>query len=489
MITAVLVVYLAVVLLVGMLGHRLFRGTGEDYFVASRTIGPLILLPALFGTHMTAFTLLGASDEAYAGGIRVFALMGSSSAVLIPFLLLYVGRRTWALGKRHGYLTQVEYIRHRYQSSGLGLALFAILVLLLLPYVLIGVMGAGDALHVITGGAGRGLPAWLGRAIVCLAVFAYVSYGGMRSTAWVNAFQTAVFMMVGAVSFWVITGEHGGVGSVMGSIQASRPELLTLGRSSQDMLRSLSFLLLPCSSGMFPHLFSHWLSARSETAFRLPIVLYPVCIAVVWFPSVVMGLTGRLSFPEPPAGPVLPALILEHSGGLLAGLLGAGVLAAIMSSLDSQTLAAGTMFTNDIVRHYGFRERFSERRQVLVGRLFVLLLLVAAFALSQVTTKSIFAMGVWSLTGYTGLLPIVLAALYWRRSTKWGVAASILVTAVLWSWFYLDSLGSVGLYTVGGTGLLPVGVILPASAAALIAVSLVTTPPRDIPEPHATAAR
>jgi SSS family solute:Na+ symporter len=471
--------YLLVVIAVGVLGHRLFRGTGEDYFVASRTIGPVVLLLTLFGTHMTAFSLLGASDEAYRGGVAVFALMASSSAIQIPFLFYFVGTRVWRVGKRNGHLTQVEFIRDRYGSDWLGLMLFVVVVLLLLPYVLIGVMGGGDALHVLTGGPGQGVPPWVGSLLVCAVIFTYVAYGGMRSTAWVNAFQTSVFMVVGAVAFVVITSRQGGVGDVMGRLAVIEPEMLQMGSGRPAILRSLSFLLLPCSAGVFPHIFSHWFSARSAGAFRLPVVLYPLCIAIVWFPGVVLGMTARVVFPEPPGGPVLPALFLDQTGGLLAGLLGAGVLAAIMSSLDSQTLAAGTMFTRDIIRHFGFHDRLSERGQVLSGRLFVLLLLGAAFALSQVTSKSIFSLGVWSLTGFAALLPVVFAALFWRRSTKYGAGASILTVTGLWAWFYVDSLGSAGPYSVGGSGLMPVAVILPAAAVVLVVVSLLTRPPGE----------
>ena len=63
MTVAVIVVYLGLVLLVGLLSHRLFRGTGEDYFLATRTIGPFMLLVSLFGTHMTAFSLPGMVRE------------------------------------------------------------------------------------------------------------------------------------------------------------------------------------------------------------------------------------------------------------------------------------------------------------------------------------------------------------------------------------------------------------------------------------------
>ena len=93
---AVIVAYLAVVLGIGLASHRLFRGTGEDYFLATRSIGPFLLLMSLFGTHMTAFSMLGASAEAYRTGIGVFALMASSSALVAPVVFYFIGTRLWA---------------------------------------------------------------------------------------------------------------------------------------------------------------------------------------------------------------------------------------------------------------------------------------------------------------------------------------------------------------------------------------------------------
>ena len=177
---AIIIVYLALVLLVGMISHRLFRGTGEDYFLATRSIGPFILLMSLFGTHMTAFSMLGASGEAYRTGIGVFSLMASSSAIVVPVVFYFVGLRLWALGKRRGYLTQVQYFRERWDSDGLGLLLFVVLVALVIPYLLIGVMGGGLTLERITGGR---IPAWLGSLVVCAVVMSYVTYGGLRGTA------------------------------------------------------------------------------------------------------------------------------------------------------------------------------------------------------------------------------------------------------------------------------------------------------------------
>jgi len=228
---ATICVYLALVLLVGFLGHRLFRGTGEDYFLASRTIGSFVLLMTLFGTNMTAFTILGASGEAYRSGIEVFLLMGSSSAIVIPFVFYFVGTRLWWLGKRHGFLTQAQFLRARYQSGALGLAFFVVAITLLLPYILIGIKGGGDVLTALTGGSESGLPSWVGSVFMCAVIFSYVTYGGMRSTAWANTLQTIVFMSVGALAFFVILVKYGGLGQAMARVATTHHELLSVEKN------------------------------------------------------------------------------------------------------------------------------------------------------------------------------------------------------------------------------------------------------------------
>lgn len=475
MITLVIFIYLALVLFIGTMSHRLFRGTGEDYFVASRTIGPFILLMSLFGTHMTAFAILGASGEAYHVGIGVFGLMASGGALVIPTVFFFVGTRLWAVGKRHGYITQVQFFRDRWESSTLGLLLFVVLTGLMIPYLLIGVMGAGITLNSMTSGE---IPTWAGALLVCLVIFLYVSYGGMRGTAWVNTFQTSIFMILGAVTFFVIVRELGGLANVMEQISENHPELLVRGEKIK-FWKMTTYLCLPLSVGMFPHMFMHWLSAKSARTFKYPIIFYPLCLAVVWVPSVLLGVMGSIDFAGlqgPAANSVLIDMVAKYAPGVLGGLLAAGVFAAIMSSLDSQSLSLGTMFTQDIVKYYGYGNKISERQQVLFGRVFVLLILGITFVLSQVADRSIFKLAIWSFSGFAALFPIVVAALFWKRSTATGAIASVLTVAVLWIYFFVTGSEIPG-YTVSGSGVMPVAVILLASIAAMIGGSLLSKPP------------
>ena len=475
MILTILAIYVALVLIIGLWSHKLFRGTGEDFFVATRTIGPFVLLMSLFGTNMTAFALLGASGEAYQKGIGVFGLMASSSALVIPIVFYFVGTRLWSLGKRHGYVTQAQYFRERWDSGFVGLLLFVVLVILLVPYVLIGMMAGGITVNMVTDGQ---VPVWVGNLVICLVVFVYVYYGGMRGTAWVNTFQTIVFMMFGALTLFVVVHKLGGLEAAMSRVATQHPELL-IRAGKIGRVETLSYMCIPLSVGMFPHLFIHWLTAQRAAYFRYTISLYPVCIAFVWVPSVLLGVLAAAEFPglSPAASStVILKLITLHAPGILAGLLAAGVFSTCMNSLDSQVLSLGTMFTHDIVRHYGFHDRMTEKQELIVGRIFVSGILIVTFVLSLVTTTSIFRLGIWSFTGFAALLPVVIAALFWRRSTGQGAIASIVTVAALWIYFFIDARNTPD-YSVGQTGLLPVAVILAASGFAMILVSLMTQPP------------
>lgn len=472
----VILLAMAVMIGLGLWSHKLFRGTGEDYFVATRTLGPFVLLMSLFGTHMTAFSLLGASSEAYRTGIGVFSLMASSTAIVLPAVIYFVALPMWAAGKRLGLVTQVEYFRSRWDSEAVGLLLLVMVIVLLVPYLLIGVISGGLTLHQITGGE---VPRWVGGLLSTAVVLIYVTYGGLRGTSWANTFQTLVLLTLGGATAFFIVSDLGGVGPALDKVSATHPQLL-VREGSIAPLTLLSYTLIPLSAGMFPHLFMFWLSARKVDSFKLTMVSYPICLALVWLPSVLLGVLGRASFPDltgPETSGVLLRLIAHHAPERLAELFAAGLFVAVMSSLDSQVLCLGTLFTRDVVRRSGFGQKMSEQREILVGRVFIVAILVVVFLWSLVAKPAIFSIAVWSFTGFAALFPLAIAAIYWRRSTKVGAIAAILSVAVLWVAFYLDGAAASG-YTVGGSGILPVAVMIAVSIVALVVGSLLSRPPR-----------
>lgn len=523
----VLAVYMAMLLAVGLLSSRVFRGTASDYFVASRGIGPFVLLMSVFGTTMTSFAIIGSSAEAFTAGVGVYGKMVSWSGIFHSVVFFLIGIRLWSFGKRYGYTTQVQFFRDRFESDKLGLLLFPALVGLVVPYVLMGLIGAAEVIERITQGAfpelfaatEGGLPFWLGGAIVSIVVLMYVFVGGVRGAAWANTVQTLLFVVLGIVTFAVIADRLGGPAAATQRVAEYNPAHLKLHADEADQrvydqrlaefeagqspikprkphhippAVFFTYIFIPLSVAMFPHLFQHWLTARSARTFRLTVVMHPILMMLTWLPCVLIGVWATSALiPEtgeaviPPdfarANGVLPLMVNELAPTIVGGLLVAGVLAAIMSSLDSQFVCLGSMFTNDIVNHYIEKDRLSDRALVAIGRVFIVLIVVATYLLSlRLHDASVFRLGVWCFTGFASLAPLVFAALYWKRTTKAGAYACVITAAAVGLALFAQAYRQTGLakqseYLVWG--MMPVAVNIAASTLALVVVSLLTRPP------------
>lgn len=486
---AVVGVYLALLIGLGFVTKRLFRGTSADYFVAGRSIGGFLLLMSVFGTTMTAFALVGSTGKAYDLGIGVYGLMASSSGIVHSLVFFLVGMRLWAVGKRYGYVTQIQYFRERFQSNALGWLLFPILVGLVIPYLLIGLLGAGVVVRGVTRGmfpeafasTAGGVPPWITGIVVSGVVLFYIFFGGLRGAAWANAFQTIVFMAMGLVAFLLISKELGGVRAASAAALESTPEHLAR-EGKIGHLQFLTYGLVPLSVGMFPHLFQHWLTARSAKTFRLSVVCHPIFIGIVWVPCILIGVWAvGMDLNVPSSNAVLPRMVAQLvPDPIVAGLLTAGILAAIMSSLDSQFVCLGTMFTHDVVVHTFGEERFSDAQKVLMGRCFIVAIVAITYLLTFFPPPHIFDLAVWCFSGFAALFPLVFASLYWKRVTRAGAIASVLAMAASWGWLFYVGLiqrpeGELNDYLIGG--MMPVTIIFAVSAATLVLVSLATRPP------------
>jgi SSS family solute:Na+ symporter len=526
----VVFIYLAVVLYIGIFAFRKAKGKeeAEDYFLAGRSLGPVVFLLSLFGTNMTAFAILGSSGHAFSNGIVTYGLMASSSGLIIPLTLLFIGTRVWALGKRFGFMTPVQMFRDRWECAHIGTVITAVQTALLVPYIIIGVIGGGTTLNAISGGF---VPYWFGGAVVALVVMGYVFFGGMRGTSWVNTFQTILFMLFGTIAVIIIGSSMGGFKSAVAALQASPATAALLTRERVSPLYFFSYTFIPLSSIAFPHIAIFCLTARKMSQFKKTVVLYPICILAVWLPAVFLGVTANRMMDSPDIRTKIEARrtlatqgkqmepeqrdeLRERSNGddvllimlkryaplWLAGILGAGIMAAVMAS-DSQILALSTMFTEDIFAFYGGRRRFGERVQVQTGRLFIVVITIFAYLVALRAPESIFELAIqYAFSGYAALAPLLVAALFWRGSTKWGALASTvwaalaviavavfqarvpapapggtIVCATLGGWEVLTR-------TPGGTaifGFMPVVPMVIVSALLMIFVSLATRKPGE----------
>ncbi|CAN5562850.1 sodium:solute symporter family protein [soil metagenome] len=535
MIPAIVVfVYLATVLYIGIFAFRKAKGRekAEDYFLASRSLGPFVFLFSLFGTNMTAFAILGSSGHAFTNGIVTFGLMASSSGLVIPLTIFLIGTRVWALGKKYGFMTPVQMFRDRWECGHIGTVIFIVQAVLLVPYIIIGIMGGGTTLNAISGGL---VPYWFGGAIVAMVVMSYVFFGGMRGTAWVNTFQTILFLLFGAVALVVIGVGMGGFRSAAQALQSSPALAPLLTRERISPLYFFSYTFIPLSAIAFPHILIFCLTARKMNQFKKTVIFYPLCILAIWLPCVFLGVManrvadvpqirakqearrvlaaqGKTMSPEArddlrekAAGDDVILLLLQRYAPFwLAGLLGAGIMAAVMAS-DSQILALSTMFTEDVFAFYGGKRRFGEAVQVQTGRIFIVIITLFAYAIALRAPETIFELAIqYAFSGFAALSPLLVAALFWKGSTKWGALAVTVWTAlavisvavfqqvvpapapaplpqnpniVVWAVGGIEALSR----TPGGTavfGFMPVVPMVIVSALLMIVISRITPKPK-----------
>jgi SSS family solute:Na+ symporter len=521
--------YLGLLLALALFSGKLFRGTSKDYFVASHSIGPFMLLMSVFGTTMTAFALVGSTGKAFQKGVGTYGLMASSSGLIHAACFFLIGLKVWSIAKRHGYVTQIQFFRNRFESNGLGYLLFPCLVLLVIPYLLIGVIGSYRVMGPATAGMfpelfpavgplNGALPPWLIGLVICGVVLTYIFAGGSRAAAWANTFQTIVFMAMGVVAFYLISKALGGAAAASEQIYPGHlvrtPDLLEVTTKTGSFEREigippiqfLTYMFIPLSVGMFPHLFQHWLTARSAKSFRLTVIAHPICIMIVWVPCVLIGLWATGVFNTPPSdawpGPVVTIMGSADDAGvgkvlsvvvkflihnpIVAGMVTAGILAAIMSSLDSQFLCLGTMFTNDIVLHKQPEGKYTDKKIVLIARSFIVGIVLLTYVLSLYlkNVQNVFDLAIWSFSGFAALTSLVFTALYWKGATKAGAYACVTAVAVSWFYFFAKA-GWGGEYTVFSSaersddGIMPVAICFVIGLVAMIAVSLFTKKPSE----------
>jgi solute:Na+ symporter, SSS family len=508
----IVLLYLAAVLYIGIFASRLGKPSSEDYFVASRSLSQYVFLLALFGTNMTAFAILGSSGVAYHRGIGIFGLMASSSALVIPLTLFFIGTRLWAIGKRFGHMTQVQFFRDRWECSAIGTVIFVLTIVMFVPYIIIGVMGGGHTLEAVSttvGPDGRPRAFFsyeMGGAIVALVIMSYVFLGGMRGTAWVNAFQTLLFLSFGAAAFFMISRNLGGLDEVVAKLAAEPKTAPLLTRQRITVQEFFSYTFIPLSSIMFPHMAIMCFTAERVTHFKKTVVFYPICMILLWLPCVLLGVVAASQFPGLRPGEsddVLLRLLTANTNVWLTGILGAGIMACVMAA-DSQILAMSTMFTEDLFAHYGGRERFGPQTEMWTGRAFVVGVTVVAYLIAlQLEDKAgIFELAIrFAFSGFAAMAPVMIAALFWKRSNKWGALAATLWVAMTMfgSWYLYSATQEIApkpgqpfvqifpalgdLFQRSATnvllhGYLPVLPMCLGSALWMIVVSLLTPPPK-----------
>lgn len=466
----VCVVYFSVVVAIGTAAYRRTGEGTEEYFLGGRTARTVVLFMALLGTNVTPFLIMGIPGLSYHNGVGVFGFNAAMVALGIPWTFYAIGYPAWKAARRVGAITPAELFSERLGSPAVGMLMFLAFVAYTVPYLVTSVLGVGLAVSTLTHDA-VSLP--VAAALILVITVGYTALGGMKATMWTNVFQGSVFLGFMVFAFFAVADSLGGFKAATEAVRVHAPALLEKGDrgmfatgiwASWGMAISLAII-------SFPHMMVRVFAARDATALKNTCRLYPIAQAMLWLPAVMFGVWGAVEVPGlvgQESDRIFPMLIQAHLSPVMQGLALAGVLAAVMSTIDAQFLTLGSMLGRDVVRRLA--PQMPERREVIWGRLFVLGLAVLTYLAVLWQPASIFDIAKASFSGYVMLIPTMYGALHWRRMTATGAIASIVVGngVLLWAFGRPDSLG----------GLLPVTWGLLAAIIALLVGSALTRPPR-----------
>ncbi|PWW41945.1 sodium:solute symporter family protein [Chromohalobacter israelensis] len=415
--------YLGVAILLG-LRARAGRSMNslEEWGVAGRSLGPVMLYLLIAAGSVSAYTFMGAPGWAYTKGVAVFYVV-----IYLSYLALvawYFGPKVWAFGRRFGHVTQGAAIADRYESPLLGGLAAAVMSIASLAYAVLQTIGSAYILHVMSGGR---VPVWTGVLVVLLGIAVYLYASGQRAIGVTNAFQGVLMLAVAwAVGLWASQRFGGGpwFGDVFATLRDRDPRFLTLPGAQGDM--SFAFWttsIIVSMLSFMPPVWTQWMSASSARTIRRSATWLPSYYVVI-LPMVVVGFIGIYSLPElARADTVALELAMQQMPVWLVGLLGAGTLAASMSSCEPFLHSVALSYAKDIAQP---ALRLSDARTGALAR--YLLVPIMAFIVAPVAIAEPDNLVMILLVGLgfaTQVLPAFIGMFFWTRASKWGVLAGI----------------------------------------------------------------
>ena len=470
----IIVGYLLIALAIGLVAYRLTERTAEDFYLASRTLGTVVLLFTTFATLLSAFTFFAGPNIAYAQGPEWILVMGLMDGIIFAILWYVIGYKQWLLGQQYGYVTLGEMLGDRFGSRWLRGLVAAISLLWLFPYVMLQQVGAGTALEALTDGA---VSYELGAGLITVFMILYVVAAGMRGVAWTDTLQGAFMLVTTWVALLWVLATVGGPSAATATL-ASSPDtagFLSLGSSYYTPQWMLSTAItIGFGVAMFPQVNQRFFAAGSKAVLKRSLALWPILCVLLFVPSFMLGAwAAGLEVAIPEGANVLPLILDAYTPTWFAALIIAGAMAAMMSSSDSMLLSGSSYFTRDLYRPFVDRG-LSDSREGLLARGGVVIFATAAFVASLFQPATLFDLGNAAFSGFAQLALPVLLALYWRKITRAGITTGILAS----QGFYMASLfvaAVPGSYAGWSAGLVGMGLGLLVT----VVVSLVTSPAAD----------
>ena len=359
-------VYVAFLLLMGVLGRRSMRSASlAEFYLAGRSIGFMVLLLTLFATQYSGNSLSGFPGKTYRAGLSYFMSVTFMTGIVAGYLLF--APKLFSRAREKRYLTPTDFVADRFGSPTLNYLSAVIFTITLLNFLLAQLTALGHAYSGLTDGR---IPHWAGVVGGALVILIYECLGGMRAVAWTDALQGLVLLVGLALVVLLITTEIGTPAAIVATVAASAPEKIRNPSFATCVTWLSTFVLLGFGAPLYPQALQRIYAARRLGELRRALAVMAVVPLFAITTVVFIGLTGIALFPDL-AGvesdrvtfQVLAHLAaIEPWAQIPVVMVMMAVLAAIMSTADSALLSLSSIFTKDFAaRLAGLDDARAER--------------------------------------------------------------------------------------------------------------------------------
>ena len=485
-----IIAYLCFVILTGIMIGRKSKKSSEGFYLGGRGMGPLVTAMSAEASDMSSWLLMGLPGVAYLTGVAdaSWTAIGLAQGTYLNFLL--VAKRIRRYSVRLDAITIPSFLSKRYGEKKPIVMCIASLTILIffVPYVASGLAAIGKLFNSLFGWD------YMTAVIIgAIVIISYTSVGGFSAVATMDLIQSIIM----SIALIVITvfgiNQAGGLDVVIENAKAL-PGYLSFTQTYDatahvakpyPVLNVLSMMAWGLGYFGMPHILVRFMAIRDEDELDLSRRIASIWVVISMTVAVCIGMIGY-SVSKANAIPMLEGsnsetIIVQISNllstfgifpAIVAGFILAGILAATMSTADSQLLAASSAFSENLLGDV-FGVKLNAKQSMLVARLTVVVIAVISTFLASDPNSSVFKIVSFAWAGFGATFgPAILCALFWKRSNLQGMMAGLVTGGVMvFVWKF-------GIAKLGG--MFAIYELMPAFLCALVAiivVSLVTPAP------------
>ena len=460
--------------------------TSDDFYLGGRKLGPFVTAMSAEASDMSSWLLMGLPGVALAGSVAEASWTAIGLALGTYINWLIVARRLRLYSAKINAITIPDFFSNRYRDRSNVIVLVAalIIVVFFVPYTASGFSACGKLFSTLFG-----FDYFWAMVVSAVVIVLYTMLGGFLAASTTDFVQSIVMSIALVVVLGFGVFNAGGISAVVENAQELPGYLSLTAYSGADGVGSYNLLdiasTLAWGLGYFgmPHILLRFMAIEDEAKLKLSRRIATVWVVFSMFIAIVIGVVGYslvkngvvTGLEDSERIIVAIAKIIASFGpfaAIVAGVIISGILASTMSTADSQLLAASSSMSHNILKNV-FAKNVTDKTLMLISRVSLLVIAVIGIFIAKNPDSSVFGIVSFAWAGFGATFgPVMLAALFWKRSNRWGAMAGMLVGGIMifvWK-FCIKPFGGIwGIYE-----LLPAFV---CAAIAIVVVSLLTPKP------------